>query len=215
MAGPRAGGKGLRRRRIWRALALSAAGLVVFSSGGIALTSRISPSAVAAALADPASLLAKRSPGARGAALFRIKHKAPPAAPVKPGVFGPPGPPADKPPVAGPTEAKLPPPASPPAPPTPALPVDTVIPPPGPPAPGLVILEGPGPEEGGGTTEFAGPGLGGGGPAFISPGGPGGAVVTIPSAVPEPSTWAMLIIGFFGLGAILRARRSGLAHGGA
>ena len=29
-----------------------------------------------------------------------------------------------------------------------------------------------------------------------------------PGAIPEPSTWAMLILGFFGLGAVLRARRA-------
>jgi hypothetical protein len=33
-----------------------------------------------------------------------------------------------------------------------------------------------------------------------SPGGPGG--------IPEPATWAMLIVGFFGIGAALRQRRS-------
>lgn len=32
--------------------------------------------------------------------------------------------------------------------------------------------------------------------------------VNVPSAVPEPATWAMMLIGFFGLGASLRKRRT-------
>lgn len=36
------------------------------------------------------------------------------------------------------------------------------------------------------------------------------APVLEPQAVPEPETWAMLILGFFGLGAILRHRRAAL-----
>jgi hypothetical protein len=31
------------------------------------------------------------------------------------------------------------------------------------------------------------------------------------SAVPEPATWAMLIIGFFGLGSAIRSKRARLA----
>jgi hypothetical protein len=37
-------------------------------------------------------------------------------------------------------------------------------------------------------------------PVVTPPGGPGG--------VPEPATWAMLIVGFFGVGAVLRRRRA-------
>ena len=33
-----------------------------------------------------------------------------------------------------------------------------------------------------------------------------------PGAIPEPSTWAMLILGFFGMGAVLRARRAARAR---
>lgn len=32
---------------------------------------------------------------------------------------------------------------------------------------------------------------------------------TVPGGVPEPATWAMMILGFFGLGGALRSRRKG------
>ena len=61
------------------------------------------------------------------------------------------------------------------------------------------------------------PGFGGGpGGGFIFPGTGGGGVVVAPppppvppitSAVPEPSTWAMMLVGFWGIGASLRSRR--------
>jgi hypothetical protein len=50
----------------------------------------------------------------------------------------------------------------------------------------------------------------------VPPGGPGGGVGIptdpgIPSGIPEPGTWAMLILGFFGIGMAARRRaRSGL-----
>ena len=67
------------------------------------------------------------------------------------------------------------------------------------------------------------PGFGGGpGGGFIFPGGGGGGVgpfppPTIPppivppptSAVPEPSTWALMLMGFWGIGASLRLPRRG------
>ena len=40
---------------------------------------------------------------------------------------------------------------------------------------------------------------------------PAGVQVIIQSAVPEPGTWAMMLIGLGGLGAVLRNRRRGLA----
>lgn len=80
------------------------------------------------------------------------------------------------------------------------------------------------------VAEVAAPGAGqqfvpgnnptfGGGPGggFIFPGGGGGGVVVPPSpppippvtsAVPEPSTWALMLMGFWGIGASLRSRRS-------
>jgi hypothetical protein len=41
----------------------------------------------------------------------------------------------------------------------------------------------------------------------LTPGGPG-----VPG-IPEPATWAMLIVGFFGIGAVLRQRRTSSALG--
>jgi hypothetical protein len=46
---------------------------------------------------------------------------------------------------------------------------------------------------------------GGGGPGSISD--PPG-LLPVTSAVPEPATWAMLILGFFAVGAAMRRRRS-------
>jgi len=42
-------------------------------------------------------------------------------------------------------------------------------------------------------------------PPPVTPPGPGGPPPT--SAVPEPATWAMMIIGFFGLGGAIRSQR--------
>ena len=58
----------------------------------------------------------------------------------------------------------------------------------------------------------SGGGFGGGG--FIGGGGPGGGCVVVPgpalppfaSAVPEPSTWTVMLIGFFAVGVALRRR---------
>lgn len=44
----------------------------------------------------------------------------------------------------------------------------------------------------------------------LPPSDPANPGVTIPTAtpVPEPATWAMMLVGFIGMGAILRSRRS-------
>ena len=44
--------------------------------------------------------------------------------------------------------------------------------------------------------------------------GPVGAIARMvpPGGVPEPTTWALMIMGFGGIGAMLRRRRGGLAH---
>jgi hypothetical protein len=44
------------------------------------------------------------------------------------------------------------------------------------------------------------------GPPPVAP--PGPPEVPPTSAVPEPATWAMMIIGFFGLGASIRSNRA-------
>lgn len=63
---------------------------------------------------------------------------------------------------------------------------------------------------GGGGAGGGGPGSGGSGPGGGSPGG-GGTVspptVEVPSAVPEPGTWAMLLLGMGLCGFTMRRRR--------
>ncbi|MGH6993058.1 MAG: PEPxxWA-CTERM sorting domain-containing protein, partial [Caulobacteraceae bacterium] len=67
----------------------------------------------------------------------------------------------------------------------------------------------------------AGGGGGGGGGSFVASsatdpfttagvnGGDGSVdIVELAAAVPEPASWALMLAGFFGLGAALRARRS-------
>jgi hypothetical protein len=52
------------------------------------------------------------------------------------------------------------------------------------------------------THDFGG---GGDPPGDFTP--PGLADLGAPSAAPEPATWAMLLVGFIGLGSALRAQR--------
>jgi hypothetical protein len=65
-------------------------------------------------------------------------------------------------------------------------------------------------------------------PLFVPPGGGGGIILTPPAAppppggggtpvpgVPEPSTWAMMIVGFLFVGGLLRRRQRQEALGGA
>lgn len=164
-------------------------------------------SAVAAAARDPLSLIALRSPGGRAGLLQQTKpgRKPPPLADR--GLKKPP------PPAEGLTETPtgeglpppapvfairevIPPPPGPPDTPAPAFPVELAPPTPGPEdTPGV---GGPFVEVPGGGSGFTPPT--GAIPIVETPGGPG---------VPEPSVWATLIVGFFGIGAALRARRRG------
>ena len=168
-------------------------------------------SALAAAARDPMSLLDKRSPGARGAgALLQTKPgKRPPLLADRERRTPPP--PADT-----PTGEGLPPPA-----PVFAL-RETLAPPPGQPAVDIPLTlapptpgtEGPPPGApnvggpGGGIVPLDFPGGGGG--------GPGTPLVVVPDTpgIPEPSVWATLIVGFFAVGAVMRARRRGPAATG-
>lgn len=192
-----------RPRRTSRARAgvLTAGVLVAASVAGFAVTGvpmlAGSASAVAAgvpdaAVIDPLAVLAGRSPGGRApGALYQTKPDLFVSVPDEP--FAPPAAPS---PYAG----------LPPAPP-PAVPVplnaafDVPFMPPLDVAPGLPFA----PFLGG----FGGPpfvGLWGGGFPSL-PGGGGGIPAPNPpvtSAVPEPSTWLMLVLGFGVIGATLR-----------
>jgi hypothetical protein len=157
---------------------------------------------IIAALADPLSLFAARSPGERGAgALLSTKPGLGPAERVLSEV-------RDRDPAAGDA-----PPAA-----DPLTPADVAALSDG--IPGAGGLPG-GTGGAGGAPAFASPffapfapgggdpgdpGLVGspppGGPPGIIPPPPGGGI----SAVPEPATWAMMILGFFGAGAALRRR---------
>ncbi len=149
-----------------------------------------------------------------------------PSAPATPGGFFPTGAPPGAPPLIG-----IVPPAGPGSPgtPTPATnlpPVPGVVPPVVPPAtiappvgaPDTPIIIGAptptapvvpiivGPEGPGGLP---GPETGPSIPPFVSPPGPA------PSAVPEPATWAMLLSGFFGVGAVFRRKSARRTSGSA
>jgi hypothetical protein len=49
------------------------------------------------------------------------------------------------------------------------------------------------------------------GPPGFDPFGPMSGKFTISSAVPEPATWTMMILGFLGVGFVAYRRKSGLA----
>lgn len=186
-------------RRRWP---LAAAFLVLLSSGSVMIGGE-SGAALAVALEDPLALLADRSPGARPeGALFSTK----PGKVVQDAVDSvlplarASAPPAEDAPVSDGSIRFL---AS-----DPLAPVE-VGPPPAAPVP-----EGPIPGSPGGSYS------GGGTPGFIVPVGPGSGPPPeccdpdppvdpkppVVPAVPEPSTWAMMLLGFFMLGSALRAR---------
>jgi hypothetical protein len=151
-----------------------------------------------AMLADPLSLIAERSPGERGAGALLSTKPGGPQERVLAEV-------RDRDPAAGDTGA-----AAPPGPNDPVFGVapDTFSPggEPGAGAPG-------GGDPGGAEPNFSPFAPGGGAPSFfqrgpgtplVSPGNPG--LPGVPG-VPEPATWAMLILGFFAVGAAVRRAR--------
>lgn len=185
-----------RYRRWKRTLLLTALFVCLFfvavaERGGPAI-SKVRKDGIVATLLDPLSLFAGRSPGEREGALLPTKlAKAGPEERVlsevrdrDPGIGDPPA-----------------------APPASGLLPDAALP--GAPAEGAL----PGGGDPGGS--FAPFGLpfgppGGPGDSFV-PGGPGGPPFVPPptgpvSAVPEPGTWAVLILGFFAVGWAMRRR---------
>jgi hypothetical protein len=189
------------RRRLGLAAGALAA-LLLCGGIGAGVTFQGAQSAPAAAFLaavarDPLSVLAIRSPGRRGeGALLQVK---PPAAGLKVTRPGPaPKPESPPPEIAGPP----------------------VFPPEPAPAAGLIETPGPfGPESfapppGVGAPEFGflvGPPpapvdelIGGPSSPFIAPPPGGGLPGAIEIGIPEPSTWAMMLAGFFGVGAAMR-----------
>jgi hypothetical protein len=193
----------VRRRRaaavaggVLAALLASIIGLDSVSNGGRLIA------AVAAAAKDPASLFDNRSPGARAGGLLQ-QTKPGHEAPVLSHREGakPPPPPMTK----DQTAITYAPEEHPEAPPT-AIPTTLAVEAATPTGDFALFssIDGQPPGSGGGGGE-------GGESYFASPpgGGGGGGAITIQSTtpVPEPSVWAMLIVGFFSVGALMRAQR--------
>ena len=163
-------------------------------------------SALATAVADPAAILAARSPGMRApGALTQTKLAyAAPRAPVE-RVLG-----QERTRPAGAVPAG--------APDTPLVTALPVIPSdafgdPGAPPSAFVTAPGLTPVGGVPVTGLT-PGSPGGGGGGGGGGDPGDGGTTPPvTAVPEPATWLMTILGFFAIGTGLRRRRSGSATG--
>lgn len=179
--------------------------VVAFSALAISFGG-VTSSTIASALRDPLSILGDRSPGARGGgSLAGGKLSAVKLANVDTGPVGAITP-------SGPTQRVL----------SGARPAQPVVAGASGPAPGFVgsvptsigspgggfvgsapaggVIPGPIPGGGGGGVFFPPSGGGGGG---------GGGVVPQPPAivpVPEPTTWAMMILGFGMIGAMLRRR---------
>lgn len=182
------------RKRWKRTLLLTALFVCLFfvavaERGGPAI-SKIRKDGIVATLLDPLSLIAGRSPGEREGALLPTKlAKAGPEERVlsevrdrDPGIGDPPADPGLLPDAAlpgAPGEGALPGgPAG-----EPFAPFGTPFGGPGDPGPSFI------------------PGGPGGSPPFTPP--PGGG---IPSGVPEPGTWAVMILGFFAVGWAMRRR---------
>ena len=189
-----------RRLRVKRlpavAAVLLATGVTVANSG---LVSSQGPrdllAAAAAVLSDPDALFAARSPGAR--AEGALTDTKPGRAPVHDAGLPPP---SER--VLTNVRTRAPVPFIDALPPAGAIPFVDV-----PYAAGTA--PGPGDLLGGppiglvGTPGGGGGLIGGGGPGGGGGGGGGGQI----PGIPEPSTWAMLILGFFGVGGAMRRRR--------
>lgn len=198
-------------KKTWRTWLVLSLASVVALAGYLAFTPV--SEAIAAGIIDPLALLALRSPGHRGAgSLTQTKVAMTVGPPELVSLVPPRGlvptervltnvrsrPPIDLPIGSSPIDG-------------PVVPPGTLVngPPGSPNGIGFVtpssIAPASGPfvgNENGGVSSGGG-GLGGGGPG--SPGG-GGPV----SSVPEPATWLTMVVGFFGIGSMLRAvRRKG------
>lgn len=209
----------LGNRPVW---ALAASPLLILPAGYLMSVTGTDGAAVAAALADPLSVFADRSPGPRGAGvLAQTKHAYAKSKPSTRSVRPVPGervlgnvrsgpltpPLTSQPDFEAPLFAG-------------ALPTDIPVqvgsapvvpgsfPIPGGVGGGVVISL-PG---GGGTGGLPGGGGTGGSPGGGGTGGPpgGGDATIIPpmvSAVPEPATWLTMFAGFFSVGLALRSQR--------
>jgi hypothetical protein len=201
----KAAGMSLRTRRL---AAVGAATLVAVPALVFATRGTVVETALAAAIADPASILSARSPGSRGAgALTQTKLKQTKPRYARSGVRRTPGP-TER--VLGQARTR----------PDGALPLgdaaDPIL--------GLLLAVPAGafgglgddgtPVGGPGTVAFGGvpiTGIGGGG------GGGGGTVPPVDptqppvTPVPEPATWMMTILGFFATALGLRRRRRAAA----
>ena len=203
-----------RRKRWTRALllvpVLTALFFISIAELGHPAAGKAGRSGIIAALADPLALFAARSPGERGAGALLSTKPGGPAERVLSEV-------RDRDPAAGD------PPADPVA---PITPDDVAALGNGVPSDGGLPGGAGGPGGGGGApggvspffAPFTPPSFGGAprGPGFAGPppgdGPPGIGIIPPPplggvSTVPEPATWAMLILGFFGAGAALRRAR--------
>lgn len=190
-----------RRRRA----AFLAAALILPSAIGVGavIDGGMTPSAMAAAARNAAAILAQRTPGLRSGALMQTKNKPVPPAHAALEKSEPPAEPPAYPPAFGLVEKTDMPPET----------GDIEFNP-----PAGAVGENPGPFGDNTVITPLSEGLPKGGPEGGGPpnltttptctgcGGGGGGGGEIP-AVPEPSTWAIMIIGFFSVGFALRAQR--------
>ncbi len=176
--------------------ACSVAALQCMISGG-----QLSP-ATAALLADPLSILSGRSPGSRASGAL-LQSKQAYASTVKPGNGNVGVPPSER--VLANVRTR---------PVEPLSETDTNV------LPALPNTDALIPEEGvtafpSGSPVFGGGGVGGfpgtvpagGGGGGGGGGGNSGAIPSVPTAVPEPATWAFMLTGYFFIGMMYRRRR--------